>query len=99
VIGRDYGKQYLPDQPNVFKTKQQGAQEAHEAIRPTEASRHPDTLKKYLHEDEMKVYKLIWQRFLASQMAPAIFDRTTVDSRRAHPGKCPAGARRQCRRR
>ena len=79
VIGRDYGKQYLPDQPNVFKTKQQGAQEAHEAIRPTEASRHPDTLKQYLHEDEMKVYKLIWQRFLASQMAPAVFDRTTVD--------------------
>jgi len=79
VIGRDYGKQYLPDQPNVFKSKQQGAQEAHEAIRPTEASRRPDELKKYLHEDEMKVYKLIWQRFLASQMAPAVFDQTTVD--------------------
>ena len=79
VIERDYGKQYLPDQPNVFKSKQQGAQEAHEAIRPTEAARHPDSLKKYLHEDEMKVYKLIWQRFLASQMAPAIFDQTTVD--------------------
>jgi DNA topoisomerase-1 len=79
VIERDFGKQYLPDQPNVFKGKQQGAQEAHEAIRPTEASRNPDSLKKYLHEDEMKVYKLIWQRFLASQMAPAVFDRTTVD--------------------
>jgi DNA topoisomerase-1 len=79
VIGRDYGKQYLPEEPNVFKGKQQGAQEAHEAIRPTEVSRHPDSLKKYLHEDEMKVYKLIWQRFLASQMAPAVFDRTAVD--------------------
>ena len=79
VIERDYGKRYLPDQPNVFKSKQQGAQEAHEAIRPTEASRRPDDLKKYLHEDEMKVYKLIWQRFLASQMAPALFDQTTVD--------------------
>ncbi len=80
VIGRDYGKRYLPDEPNVFKSKQQGAQEAHEAIRPTEVSRHPDSLKKYLHEDEMKVYRLIWQRFLASQMAPAVFDRTAVDS-------------------
>jgi DNA topoisomerase-1 len=79
LIERDFGKQYLPDQPNVFKSKQQGAQEAHEAIRPTEVSRHPDGLKQYLHEDEMKVYKLIWQRFLASQMAPAVFDQTTVD--------------------
>ena len=89
VIERDYGKPYLPDQPNVYKTKQQGAQEAHEAIRPTEASRHPDSLKKYLHEDEMKVYKLVWQRFLASQMAPALFDQTTVDI----DALVPAGAR------
>ena len=79
LIAGEYGKQYLPELPNIFRSKQQGAQEAHEAIRPSEASRHPDTLKKYLQEDEMKVYKLIWQRFVASQMMPAVFDRTTVD--------------------
>ena len=52
---------------------------AHEAIRPTSAMRHPDQVKQYLQEDEFKVYKLIWQRFVASQMNPAVFDQTTVD--------------------
>ena len=55
------------------------AQDAHEAIRPTSVMRHPDEIKKYLKEDEYKVYKLIWQRFVASQMMPAVFDQTTVD--------------------
>ncbi len=86
VIKRDYGDSYLPEEPNTFKWKQHGAQEAHEAIRPTSVSRHPDKLKKYLHEDELKVYKLIWQRFLASQMTPAVFYQTTVDIEAAGNG-------------
>jgi DNA topoisomerase-1 len=78
VIAQSYGKDFLPDTPNAYKSKA-GAQEAHEAIRPTSAARHPDEIKQYLHEDEYKVYKLIWQRFVASQMVPAVFDQTSVD--------------------
>ena len=77
-IGREYGVQYLPETPNVYKEKKE-AQAAHEAIRPTSALRHPDQIKQYLKEDEYKVYKLIWQRFVASQITPAVFDQTTVD--------------------
>ncbi len=77
-ITSEYGAQYLPESPNTYKEKKE-AQAAHEAIRPTSAMRQPDQLKKYLHEDEFKVYKLIWQRFVASQMNPAVFDQTSVD--------------------
>jgi DNA topoisomerase I len=77
-IGKEYGPTYLPETANTFKSKK-GAQEAHEAIRPTSAMRHPDQIKQYLKEDEYKVYKLIWQRFVASQITPAVFDQTTVD--------------------
>jgi DNA topoisomerase I len=77
-VGKEYGSQYLPEQPNTYKEKKE-AQGAHEAIRPTSAMRHPDQLKQYLKEDEFKVYKLIWQRFVASQINPAVFDQTTVD--------------------
>jgi DNA topoisomerase I len=78
MIGSDYGAPYLPESPNVFKSKKD-AQDAHEAIRPTDAAHHPDKVKQYLQEDEYKVYKLIWQRFVASQMNPAVFDQTSVD--------------------
>jgi len=78
MIQKDYGPNYLPEQPNTFKSKK-GAQEAHEAIRPTSAVRDPESIKQYLKEDEFKVYKLIWQRFIASQITPAVFDQTTVD--------------------
>jgi len=78
LIASTYGPQFLPEAPNVYKSKKD-AQEAHEAIRPTSAARHPDEIKKYLQEDEFKVYKLIWQRFIASQMNQAVFDQTTVD--------------------
>jgi DNA topoisomerase I len=78
LINSAYGKEFLPEAPNVYKSKKE-AQEAHEAIRPTSAVRHPDEIKKYLGEDEYKVYKLIWQRFVASQMMPAVFDQTGVD--------------------
>ena len=77
-ISESYGAPYLPDSPNTYKEKKE-AQAAHEAIRPTSAARHPDQVKKYLQEDEFKVYKLIWQRFVASQMNPALFDQTSVD--------------------
>ena len=79
LIGRDYGAGFLPSEPNVYKTKAQNAQEAHEAIRPSSALRTPDQVAHYLQDDELKVYKLIWQRFVASQMMPAVFDQTTVD--------------------
>jgi DNA topoisomerase-1 len=78
MVTSNYGPEYLPEAPNVYKSKKE-AQEAHEAIRPTSALRHPDTVKQYLKEDEYKVYKLIWQRFVASQMNPAVFDQTSVD--------------------
>ncbi|MGA9043226.1 MAG: type I DNA topoisomerase [Terriglobales bacterium] len=77
-IKTQYGDGYLPESPNVYKEKK-AAQAAHEAIRPTSAMRHPDQIKQYLKEDEYKVYKLIWQRFVASQITPAVFDQTTVD--------------------
>jgi DNA topoisomerase I len=77
-VGKEYGPTYLPEQPNTYKEKKD-AQGAHEAIRPTSAMRHPDQVKQYLKEDEYKVYKLIWQRFVASQINPAVFDQTTVD--------------------
>ena len=78
MIGTEYGPTYLPAAANVYKSKKD-AQEAHEAVRPTSALRTPESIKKYLQEDEFKVYKLIWQRFIASQMTPAVFDQTTVD--------------------
>jgi DNA topoisomerase-1 len=77
-VGKEYGPTYLPEAPNTFKEKKD-SQGAHEAIRPTSAMRHPDQIKQYLKEDEFKVYKLIWQRFVASQINPAVFDQTTVD--------------------
>jgi len=77
-IGKEYGKEFLPESPNTFRSKKD-TQDAHEAIRPTSASRNPEEIKKYLQEDEYKVYKLIWQRFVASQMNPAVFDQTTVE--------------------
>jgi DNA topoisomerase I len=73
-----YGPQYAPDKYNVYKNKG-AAQDAHEAIRPTSAFREPDQIKKYLEPDQYKLYRLIWQRFVASQMRPAIMDVMTVD--------------------
>ncbi len=77
-ITKEYGAPYLPASPNTYKEKKE-AQAAHEAIRPTSVLRHPEQIKQYLKEDEYKVYKLIWQRFVASQIMPAVFDQTSVD--------------------
>ena len=76
-ISKQLGKQYLPTTANVYKGKK-AAQDAHEAIRPTDASRTPESIARYLTEEQLKLYRLIWQRFVASQMMPAIFDVTTA---------------------
>ncbi|HEY6804565.1 MAG TPA: type I DNA topoisomerase [Pyrinomonadaceae bacterium] len=77
-IGRQYGDAYLPEKAVHYRSKKD-AQDAHEAIRPTEVGRTPDSLAKYLKPEELKLYRLIWQRFVASQMTSAIFDQTTID--------------------
>lgn len=76
-IAKELGKNYLPDEPRFYKTRSKGAQEAHEAIRPTDPAKNPDMLK--LEPAQKKLYEFIWQRFLASQMMPAIFASTTMD--------------------
>jgi len=77
-IGKQYGPAYLPEKAVHYRSKKD-AQDAHEAIRPTEVARTPDSLAQYLNKDELKLYRLIWQRTVASQMTPAIFDQTTID--------------------
>jgi DNA topoisomerase I len=79
VILERYGEPYLPEKPPVYRTKAKGAQEAHEAIRPTSSRRHPDDLREALTREQHRLYDLIWKRFVASQMAAALFDSTTVD--------------------
>ena len=75
-----YGQQYLPDAPRLYSdSKSKNTQDAHESIRPTDPTRRPELIRKYLKEDQYRLYELIWQRFMASQMTPAIFDTTTID--------------------
>jgi DNA topoisomerase I len=78
VIGATYGANAVPDAPNRYASKK-GAQDAHEAIRPTTFDLPPDAVRDYLKADELKLYKLIWDRFIASQMKPAVFDVTQAD--------------------
>jgi DNA topoisomerase-1 len=78
MIPDRFGANYLPEKPNYYKSKKD-AQEAHEAVRPTDSMRAPEDVRKYLEDDLFKLYQLIWQRFVASQMLPAIFDQTTID--------------------
>ncbi len=78
-IEQKFGKNYLPPKPRVYSKKVAGAQEAHEAIRPTKTFREPNAIRQYLDNDQFKLYDLIWKRFVASQMASAIFDTTAVD--------------------
>lgn len=77
-IGSAYGDEYLPEKPIFYRTKE-GAQDAHEAIRPTDLSLTPSSLRKHLGKDEIALYELIWNRFVASQMRPAVFDETAVE--------------------
>ena len=77
-IKKNYGEPYLPAEAVHYKSKK-GAQDAHEAIRSTSVDRTPQSVKRYLEPDEFKLYKLIWQRFVASQMNPAVYDQTTIE--------------------
>lgn len=79
LIRSRFGPDYLPATPNVYKT-QKTAQEAHEAIRPTSAARDPESIRRYLDHDQYNLYKLIWNRFIASQMVPAVLDVTRIDT-------------------
>ena len=79
LIGRDFGDAYLPASPRIYKSKAKNAQEAHEAIRPTDVSRKPDDVAQYLDDDQRRLYNLIWQRTVASQMESAVLDQVAVD--------------------
>ncbi|MGQ0714188.1 MAG: type I DNA topoisomerase [Gemmatimonadaceae bacterium] len=75
-----FGAEFLADSPRFYgNAKQANTQDAHEAVRPTDPTRHPEHIRRYLDADQFKLYQLIWQRFMASQMAPAVFDTTTVE--------------------
>ncbi|MBZ5539297.1 MAG: type I DNA topoisomerase [Acidobacteriia bacterium] len=78
LIPQRFGANYLPEKPNFYKSKKD-AQEAHEAVRPTDVTRTPEDVRPFLEDDTFKLYQLIWQRFVASQMLPAVFDQTTID--------------------
>src|SRR6058998_1338004 len=78
LIGKQYGPKYLPERPNAFTHKAAGAQEAHEAIRPTEVARTPESLRGTLSEDQHRLYGLIWTKFVASQMTPEVSTVTTA---------------------
>ena len=79
LVDQRYGNEFVPDRPNAYRTKTRGAQEAHEAIRPSSFGRTPESLMAHLKPDELRLYDLIWKRALASQMAPARFDQVGVD--------------------
>lgn len=86
-IGREFGGNYLPAHARVFSAVVKGAQEAHEAIRPTSILRRPEGIKQYLNPGQYKLYQLIWQRMVASQMAVALFKNTTADIEAQAPSK------------
>lgn len=79
AIGNNFGTKYVPEKPRFYSSKAKNAQEAHEAIRPTDFSRHPKEMRRYLDEDQARLYELIWKRAIASQMQAADIERTTVD--------------------
>ncbi len=79
LIGEKYGKDYVPVAPKLYHTKAKGAQEAHEAIRPTDITRLPESVKDALEKDLFRLYELIWKRAIACQMAPAVLDQTSAD--------------------
>ncbi len=79
VIEKNFGKSYVPGQAREYKTKAKNAQEAHEAIRPTDLSRKPDSVARTLTDEQFKLYDLIWKRTIASQMEAAVFERTSAD--------------------
>ncbi len=87
VIAQRFGAEHLPERPPVYARKAKGAQEAHEAIRPTSPARTPESVKPFLTSQQFRVYQLVWQRFIASQMRPALLDQTGVDVAAGQPGE------------
>jgi DNA topoisomerase I len=86
MIGARYGAEFVPGEIRAYKTKSKGAQEAHEAIRPTSSLRTPESVRGHITTDQYRLYALVWKRFVASQMENAIFDTTTVDVRAQEQG-------------
>ena len=84
AIAREFGDKYVPEKPRYYSTKAKNAQEAHEAIRPTDFSRTPAEVRKYLDPDQARLYEMIWKRAIASQMLPAEIERTTVEIEARH---------------
>ena len=78
-LSSEYGNEFIPSKPNIFRQKKKQVQDAHEAIRPTDPTLIPDSLKGKIDDAELKLYRLIWQRFMASQMTPSILAQTTID--------------------
>jgi len=91
VISTRWGVEYVPERPPVYTKKSKGAQEAHEAIRPTAPQRDPQSVKKFLSAPQFRLYQLVWQRFMASQMAAAVLDNTRVDVAAGHKAELDAG--------
>ncbi|MBO0902723.1 type I DNA topoisomerase [Jiella sonneratiae] len=87
AIGSDFGARYVPEKPRFYSTKAKNAQEAHEAIRPTDFSRSPQSVKRFLDPDQFRLYDMVWKRGIASQMASAEIERTTVDIQARGDGK------------
>ncbi|MBU0485728.1 MAG: type I DNA topoisomerase [Proteobacteria bacterium] len=84
-IKKEYGPDFLPSTPNIYKTKK-SAQDAHEAVRPTDTNNTPEKMASYLEKDMLALYTLIWKRFVACQMSPALFDQTTISIKAADYG-------------
>jgi len=87
LVAEQFGSEYVPPEPNVYKARAKNAQEAHEAIRPTSVRRTPAALQGKLTPDQLRLYELIWQRFMASQMAAALYDTLTVDVEAGQPAE------------
>ena len=87
AIGKEFGEKYLPEKPRYYSTKAKNAQEAHEAIRPTDFFRTPAQVRKYLDADQARLYEMIWKRAIASQMQPAEIERTTVEIEAVNGGR------------
>ena len=77
-VAKRHGRKFLPDKPPIYKTKSKSAQEAHEAIRPTSVMRTPESIQSFLSRPQLQLYALIWQRFVASQMSPSLFDTLSI---------------------
>src|SRR5436190_22592508 len=88
-IAKSFGADLVPPEPRVYRTRARNVQEAHEAVRPTSVDRHPDAIKGHLTPDQLRLYRLIWQRTVACQMASAVLDTTSVDiaADRPRPGR------------